>query len=353
MCGGTDPFRAGRLPRPGLSPRVRGNRDRGGCRFSPSGSIPACAGEPRRTCSPCPRPRVYPRVCGGTTAIRSQGIRLEGLSPRVRGNPLEVLTLRAPVGSIPACAGEPIHARVIREWEQVYPRVCGGTSETIGLLAILVGLSPRVRGNPPSPCSSRPPDGSIPACAGEPLGRALRICLPKVYPRVCGGTQLRERVRSVKQGLSPRVRGNRPEHVGPEPISGSIPACAGEPRTTRSRGTGCRVYPRVCGGTPEEAAASAYTEGLSPRVRGNLDHAPRRELPRGSIPACAGEPRISGAMIRSRRVYPRVCGGTHRRTARTLPRAGLSPRVRGNLDDVLAVLRRLGSIPACAGEPMC
>ena len=106
-----------------------------------------------------------------------------GLSPRVRGNrsgsaPLSVMT-------------------------QVYPRVCGGTQ---------YNLSGDTK--PPSP-------GSIPACAGEPAST--------------------DDATSTRNGLSPRVRGNREgPHLEPSPVcagrvtteAGSIPACAGEPHTT-------------------------------------------------------------------------------------------------------------------------
>ena len=74
VCGGT-------CHRPGLSPRVRGNRSV----VPDMGSIPACAGEPP------------------TTPIRRS-------IPACAGEP----------GSIPACAGEP-------RCREVYPRVCGGT----------------------------------------------------------------------------------------------------------------------------------------------------------------------------------------------------------------------------------
>ena len=70
------------------------------------------------------------------------------------------------------------------------------------------------------------------------------------------------------------------------------------------------VYPRVCGGTPADAKKAAAPRGLSPRVRGNHE-AGRRDHPRvGSIPACAGEPVMVVGGMSSSWVYPRVCGGT-------------------------------------------
>ena len=54
---------------------------------------------------------------------------------------------------------------------------------------------------------------------------------------------------------------------------------------------------------------------------------------RGSIPARAGEPRASTRLAKLPRVYPRACGGTSN-FKHVLPRRwGLSPRVRGNLQN--------------------
>ena len=72
----------------GLSPRVRGN-------LLGSGEDPAGG-------------RVYPRVCGGTTVARVSTSNVTGLSPRVRGNLLRSSHTPMDVGSIPACAGEPL-----------------------------------------------------------------------------------------------------------------------------------------------------------------------------------------------------------------------------------------------------
>ena len=175
----------------------------------------------------------------------------------------------------------------------VYPRVCGGTGAVSALPGAVVGLSPRVRGNPPGVRCMMPFTGSIPACAGEPLGRHTCLRHARVYPRVCGGTNTVAECWQAGVGLSPRVRGNRRGSSDVCLVTGSIPACAGEPPPHQPRPPACRVYPRVCGGTELILMRSLSVSGLSPRVRGNR----RRHLPdlrkRGSIPACAGEPPVT------------------------------------------------------------
>ena len=86
-----------------------------------------------------------------------------------------------------------------------------------------------MRGNPPAFAASVPCSGSIPACAGEPHGSGASLILSAVYPRVCGGTAAVEAGKLPRQGLSPRVRGNRIRRDDDVAALGSIPACAGEP----------------------------------------------------------------------------------------------------------------------------
>ena len=153
-----------------------------------TGSIPACAGEPLLKLAVVGESRVYPRVCGGTLMIRFGTTSPPGLSPRVRGNPLlDPDSLRAP---------------------RVYPRVCGGTAMEIDRPRFSWGLSPRVRGNLSIGCYYAAGSRSIPACAGEPGERRRSISSARVYPRVCGGTNVTNQHGVQIRGLSPRVRGN-------------------------------------------------------------------------------------------------------------------------------------------------
>ena len=316
-------------------------------------SIPACAGEPTRRRSTIPSPRVYPRVCGGTRLYGYAQLLIMGLSPRVRGN----LGLNdaglALTGSIPACAGEPRCRGRGRRLGTVYPRVCGGTPARGVPNDRPIGLSPRVRGNllGQRPCAPAP--GSIPACAGEPVRCLAFRSQCRVYPRVCGGTVVLKVALWSGEGLSPRVRGNHAHAKGVVTVKGSIPACAGEPDCGRLGQVGDGVYPRVCGGTEVWEGDSYGTCGLSPRVRGNLLRPLRLRRHAGSIPACAGEPGIRGIRGRWFWVYPRVCGGTDAMAVTLTLEQGLSPRVRGNQAAKYCGRWARGSIPACAGEPQC
>ena len=174
---------------------------------------------------------------------------MTGLSPRVRGNHNRRPARHAIVRSIPACAGEPGRTALRIQSPRVYPRVCGGTSFEQLAKESEEGLSPRVRGNLSSARSSTSPSGSIPACAGEPDSPSECVCMGWVYPRVCGGTLAGWAMASPVTGLSPRVRGNRLSQLETYEVERSIPACAGEPKECFAEAQATAVYPRVCGGT--------------------------------------------------------------------------------------------------------
>ena len=207
---------------------------------------------------------------GGTFKFAQGGEAAQGLSPRVRGNRIEICIITKGDGSIPACTGEPskVRSRTIQNW--VYPRVYGGTSEPISKITIPPGLSPRVRGNPFLTKKASEIMGSIPACTGEPAYDSALEWVLRVYPRVYGGTRMMSWRLLPSLGLSPRVRGNRRNPSVPYGGTGSIPACTGEPSCGRIPCNMWRVYPRVYGGTTTFSVDALLARGLSPRVRGNL-----------------------------------------------------------------------------------
>ena len=352
VCGGTLSRMSCDECDAGLSPRVRGNLRYRQLQLLWPGSIPACAGEPanRRT-STSPH-WVYPRVCGGTQSSDSRRNRAPGLSPRVRGNRGGTANGAIPAGSIPACAGEPPPARIMRASRWVYPRVCGGTPVRAVVGKQERGLSPRVRGNRGQVQRDDALARSIPACAGEPIRHRAPRQVGEVYPRVCGGTPSGYPRTKSRRGLSPRVRGNPSVMRHSRSPRGSIPACAGEPQCAAPGGIDYGVYPRVCGGTGKSVALIVSMKGLSPRVRGNLVRRSESNPPNRSIPACAGEPPMEVLINRVKEVYPRVCGGTLRKCLTLELAHGLSPRVRGNPVALMYAVEPMGSIPACAGEPL-
>ena len=152
-------------------------------------SIPACAGQPKTPTFVASESVVYPRVCGAATHAASSSSCHHGLSPRVRGSLLRRSLFLLRFRSIPACAGQPGPPQPSWCWRRVYPRVCGAARRVYPQCPPAKGLSPRVRGSRGLPWRKRWESRSIPACAGQPKTSRPTSQVTKVYPRVCGAAK--------------------------------------------------------------------------------------------------------------------------------------------------------------------
>ena len=168
---------------------------------------------------------------------------------------------------------------------------------------------------------------------------------------MCGETALDPVTPGADNGPSPRVRGNLVYGNAHTGKVGSIPACAGKPSRRKAKTVKSRVHPRVCGETSRRSSSVRRSPGPSPRVRGNLGRPLDDEGVGGSIPACAGKPVCLWGCPRLARVHPRVCGETCRTRSLLTADGGPSPRVRGNRPLSRRGKTPRGSIPACAGKP--
>ncbi len=159
-----------------------------------------------------------------------------------------------------------------------------------GMCMLILGLSPRGRGNQPRRIESPGSLRSIPAWAGQPHFTFGWDCTFAVYPRVGGATGLVLPFSLNQLGLSPRGRGNHSGLPTYPCWSRSIPAWAGQPPPSYPRPCLGRVYPRVGGATPIITNAKRVLSGLSPRGRGNRGCTHDSTRIQGSIPAWAGQP---------------------------------------------------------------
>ena len=212
------------------------------------------------------------------------------------------------------------------------------------------GLSPRGRGKHLDSEADAAAQGSIPAWAGETRSSRPTMKRRWVYPRVGGGNLSRFPRATRSGGLSPRGRGKpRRAQRTRRPI-GSIPAWAGETRRYAPPNTAQTVYPRVGGGNRGRGRVKSDSKGLSPRGRGKHGHPDGADTSAGSIPAWAGETCRRTQCGRNSAVYPRVGGGNARKPRNRYPPGGLSPRGRGKRIGGGIAPAPAGSIPAWAGE---
>ncbi len=330
VCGEADADETCDVLTLGPSPRVRGSPARPAAERAMAGSIPACAGKPAVHLATVDACKVHPRVCGEAVMQFHAGGTPEGPSPRVRGSPDAGNPGCFRAGSIPACAGKPRRPTSMSTPSRVHPRVCGEATTVSSFADHEGGPSPRVRGSHRLNWADYGETGSIPACAGKPTPGARRRDSPTVHPRVCG--EARDYIWWIHPnwGPSPRVRGSLRRCNPLRWTIGSIPACAGKPRPPPWTDGPIRVHPRVCGEAAMAPSPAFHPPGPSPRVRGSPDVHVRIGPRYGSIPACAGKPCGAGGGRLGGRVHPRVCGEAVSVIVVIPVPEGPSPRVRGS-----------------------
>ena len=192
-------------------------------------------------------------MCGEAYTARTKPLSDQGPSPRVRGSQRIRDGRGACRGSIPACAGKPFGPSMATGLLRVHPRVCGEAASLRRELAEAPGPSPRMRGSLNLFCSVTTFQG--------------------VHPRVCGEARCRRSCRRVLSGPSPPVRGSRIRSRGSIMALGSIPACAGKPRSGDSLGWRSPIGSiPACAGKPRRLSSDRLrpiAQGPSPRVRGS------------------------------------------------------------------------------------
>ena len=171
---------------------------------------------------------AYPRERGGNAKPFHNSHRLQGLSPRTRGKPLQRLDRLSSVGPIPANAGETSVEDGVEHLRRAYPRERGGNLFMQVPDSEKWGLSPRTRGKLILYWCSFHSPGPIPANAGETPGSSRLLLRGGAYPRERGGNVKSNKGRSRLQGLSPRTRGKHSGSASAHQAAGPIPANAGE-----------------------------------------------------------------------------------------------------------------------------
>ena len=110
------------------------------------GIIPAYAGNTRVLHRPRGRDRDHPRVCGEHVDCEIRLCELSGSSPRMRGTPTAETSIPSPTGIIPAYAGNTDILKSLLKRIGDHPRVCGEHDVCNSGLAVNQGSSPRMRG---------------------------------------------------------------------------------------------------------------------------------------------------------------------------------------------------------------
>ncbi len=313
----------------GPSSRVRGAAAGGEPRLAVAGTIPAGAGSRVRLRGGVGRSRDHPRGCGEQRSSGDSLSTYTGPSPRVRGAVEPAAVADAIRGTIPAGAGSRSARSPSRRRTWDHPRGCGEQVTQPPPAGCAVGPSPRVRGAVAVTVLLRIGAGTIPAGAGSSTTASSSVTRRRDHPRGCREQALTPMSLARSRGPSPRARGAAVPGYRAEEISGTIPAGAGSRGAVRGTGPPRRDHPRGCGEQVGGMVTHSTGRGPSLRVRGAEEHAQRRSVRRGTIPAGAGSSRTGSRPTRAGRDHPRGCGEQSTGPVGRPGSGGPSPRVRG------------------------
>ena len=292
----------------------------------------------------------HPRGCGEKTIAALETCRESGSSPRVRGKDPNLRSWERYGGIIPAGAGKSPHQLSTYYLFEDHPRGCGEKNKASRLKRLRQGSSPRVRGKDGGSGGPIALRGIIPAGAGKSLGFLFVIRDGGDHPRGCGEKGDVRGEKSGAGGSSPRVRGKDKFH-GTELEAGRIiPAGAGKRRRCCSSRTRRMDHPRGCGEKLGLSVRNPGRRGSSPRVRGKEEMAAQLGGLGGIIPAGAGKREGPHDGVLRGEDHPRGCGEKAFPSFSAASLAGSSPRVRGKEAGAKLFGGEAGIIPAGAGK---
>ena len=171
------------------------------------GLIPARAGKTQRRRSACAVRGAHPRAGGENEAGDEKGATFEGSSPRGRGKRQQDRDAQAASRLIPARAGKTSLRSVTATPTAAHPRAGGENGPLPSEGMELDGSSPRGRGKRSWSPSWNSSSGFIPARAGKTIDRESAVKSARAHPRAGGenGHQLSNAHQGA--GSSPRGRG--------------------------------------------------------------------------------------------------------------------------------------------------
>ena len=206
-CGEQRMERQSAEGRIGPSPQVRGTGAGPSWPCSPRGTIPAGAGNRCPTVRDGILPGDHPRRCGEQVHDARSCSKPPGPSPQVRGTVCPSFRWFLRSRTIPAGAGNSRRSHQCPTSRRDHPRRCGEQSFRIRSHGGERGPSPQVRGTVRGGFHVAARQRTIPAGAGNRFMAKMGILDAGDHPRRCGEQQTLHLVRAVGQGPSPQVRG--------------------------------------------------------------------------------------------------------------------------------------------------
>ena len=273
-----------------------------------------------------------------------------GSSPLSRGIPSRILQHDRHLGIIPALAGNTCPTLLLLAPPRDHPRSRGEYFDGSTGLAGCKGSSPLSRGILLAMFPLLPVSGIIPALAGNTGQLAVLVTGHRDHPRSRGEYLSQPLVSTSIQGSSPLSRGIPRRGEPGVAVVGIIPALAGNTPARRRTTRRGGDHPRSRGEYRRIERAWICPDGSSPLSRGILHHRVPWGCSGGIIPALAGNTTDASRRPWARPDHPRSRGEYCIVHLDTLARTGSSPLSRGILDPTPGTTPATGIIPALAGN---
>mgnify|MGYP007005206920 CR=1 FL=1 len=194
--------------------------------------------------------------------------RRSGPSPRIRGELALQQNSVATCGTIPANTGRIISITRVnpRPWD--HPREYGENANIEPGLLRVEGPSPRIRGELSHPDIDGELERTIPANTGRILGTRRVQGDRRDHPREYGENSSCSVSAARAAGPSPRIRGEYCVEQRKDITVGTIPANTGRIDPWANMNAALRDHPREYGENNGTSLSGARCKGPSPRIRG-------------------------------------------------------------------------------------
>ncbi len=178
----------------------------------------------------------------------------------------------------------------------------------------------------------------------------VRTCFATVHPHGCGERDISTTTGWARIGSSPRMRGTVTAQGSRHPPPRFIPTYAGNGVLLRGVSSITPVHPHVRGELGLGGLGAVFNYGPSPRVRGTVIHLSAVLHEPRFIPTNAGNGPTPFSSPSPTSVHPHVCGERTRPLPSSRGYIGSSPRARGAGGHIGRLMHGCRFIPTCAGS---
>ena len=273
-----------------------------------------------------------------------------GTSPRVWGEPRLHRAYRRFHRNIPTRVGRTQEPNTTHSRKSEHPHACGENLPWPQKGEAVAGTSPRVWGEHFACWYLVFVPRNIPTRVGRTSLSGRRGRADTEHPHACGENGRSAPQASTLVGTSPRVWGERERRVSLPRSYRNIPTRVGRTPRRSPRAWRSAEHPHACGENSIAISVSFCSVGTSPRVWGELQQLLLVICVSRNIPTRVGRTSSTRVPIRHISEHPHACGENRSMRGTTRAAIGTSPRVWGERCLRLNYATQLRNIPTRVGR---